>query len=90
MFTREFTLGEAGIHAAIASALMRIAKAQKVPIYLSRLNGQAAPLSQQLRVISLCVKPFETVIVIVNTPDSEVAERVFEQTERALAERSPR
>lgn len=86
MFTREFTLGEAGLHSATASSLMRIAKSFGEPIYVARLSGEAAPVSNQLRVISLGISAFETLILIVNTPDAAIAETVFEQAGRVFAD----
>lgn len=84
MFTREFRLGEEGLHSTIATALMRIGRAHAEPIYLSKLSGEAVPIVAQLRVLGLGVKPFESVILVVNTPDASTAQSIFDQVQQAL------
>ncbi|MFM6980597.1 MAG: HPr family phosphocarrier protein [Micrococcales bacterium] len=90
MFTREFVVGEDGLHSAVATALRRIANQVGEPVFVSRLSGEAVPVTSQLRVIGLGIRPFETVILIVNSPDASVADSVFKQASEAFALQSPR
>lgn len=86
MFTREITILKQGFHAGSAAALLRIAKNFPEPIFLAKLSGEAVPISSQLRLLSLNIKPAETIVIAVKTPDAQLAQTVFDAVIAVIAE----
>lgn len=85
MFTRELVVNpDTGLHAEVAHRLLRLAKSTDCPMYLSCLDGRAANLRNSLELLGLAIKPGDTVILIVRTPDSEIAESLIEQATAAI------
>lgn len=85
MQTRELIINrKTGLHSEIASALCAIAKNTDVPLFISKLNGEASNLLRPLEVIGLGIQPGETVILVMKTPDAAVANQLFALVSRAI------